>query len=97
MNTLSEKYSGDEFGAKYSGLSMGATFAKMGVNEFGAQVGEPVVSGRMTVVGTEESELPANSVIQIVAPGLELDGNIIRSLECIASASAEGAEEESSE
>lgn len=95
MNVLHEKYAGDEFGGKYSGLSMGATFAKMGVQEFSVQAGELVVNDRMTVVGTEESELPPGSVIQVVRPGLELEGNVIRPLECVASASA--APEESSE
>ena len=90
MQSLSEQYAGTEFGGKYSGLSMAASFAKMGVQEFGAQEGEPVVSGRMTVVGTDESELGPNSIVQVVAPGLELEGNVIRPLECIATAAAEG-------
>lgn len=92
MNSLSEQYAGTEFGGKYSGLSMAASFAKMGVQEFGAQAGEPVVSDRMTVVGTEESELGPDSIIQVVRPGLELEGNVIRPLECIAAAAAEGGE-----
>mmetsp|Transcript_85616 Transcript_85616/g.247112 ORF Transcript_85616/g.247112 Transcript_85616/m.247112 type:complete len:266 (+) Transcript_85616:100-897(+) len=90
MDSLKEKYISDEFGSKYAGLSIGPTFTKMGVKEFSVQPGAPIDLIRMNVVATEYSEALKDTVIRQVAPGLELEGNVIRAAACISSMGTEG-------
>ena len=90
MNSLKEKYANDEFGAGYSGLSMTAAFNKMGVQEYTVNAGDRVDSFRMAVIESEYSTTqPKNTVIKPLAMGLELDGNVIRAAECVASLGSE--------
>ena len=85
MDSLKEKYINDEFGSKFGGLSLGPTFTKMGVKEFSVQPGASIDLIRMNVVGTEYSEAVKDTVIRQVMPGMELEGNVIRSAACILS------------
>jgi molecular chaperone GrpE (heat shock protein) len=89
MNTLKDKYANDEFGSKYGGLAMGPTFAKMGVKEFSVVGGVPVDLIRMKVVSSEYSEAAKGTVVAQVAPGMELEGNVIRAAECMTSLGSE--------
>ena len=90
MNQLKEKYADDEFGSKYSGLSMTPTFNKMGVQEYTLAEGDPVDNFRAVVVDSEYSTThPKDTVIRPTAMGLELEGNVIRSAECVASLGSE--------
>ncbi len=90
MDSLKEKYINDEFGSKYGGLSIGPTFSKMGVKDFSVQPGASIDLIRMNVVGSEYSEAVKDTVIRQVAPGMELEGNIIRAAACISSLGKEG-------
>lgn len=94
MNSLKEKYVDDEFGSKYGGLTMVPTFSKMGVKEFSVGKEEPVDGLRMQIVGSEFSGAEKNTVIQELRPGMELDGNIIRPAEVIASLGEEQSNDE---
>ena len=90
LNELKEKYADDEFGAKYSGLTMKPTFEKMGVEEYTVEVGAKVDDIRMKVVESEYSlEYAKDSVIRLVAMGMELEGNVMRPAECVASLGTE--------
>lgn len=95
LNALKEKYANDEFGSKYGGLSIGPTFAKMGIKEFSISEGEALDLIRMNVVGSEYSGAAKDTVIAQVAPGMDLEGNVIRAAQCITSLGSEeiGAEE----
>ena len=97
MGELRAKYAGDEFGSKYGGLSIEDTFAKMGVTEYSAEAGQPVDNIRMVVLETEYSdEIAKGIVIRPTANGMELEGNVIRAAQCVASygSEAEAAAEE---
>jgi molecular chaperone GrpE (heat shock protein) len=90
LNELKEKYAGDDFGTKYNGLTMKPTFSKMGVEEYTVEVGAEVDNFRMTVVESEHSsEYAKDTVIRSVTMGMELEGNVIRPAECVASLGTE--------
>lgn len=88
--SLKEKHAESEFGNKYGSLSIEATFAKMGVTEYTLEAGQDIDAYRMAVVESEYStEIAKDKVIRPVAAGLELEGNVIRAAQCIASAGSE--------
>ena len=96
MNQLKEKYANDDFGSKYGGLAVDTAFAKMGVKSYTVEVGEAVDSLRMTVVDSEHSnDFDKETVIRPVALGLDLEGNVVRAAECVASLGAEEKEQDS--
>ena len=87
---MKAKYAGDEFGSKYGGLSIAETFSKMGVTDYSVEAGQPVDNIRMVVVETEYSnEFAKDTVIRQTAEGLELEGNVIRAAQCVASFGSE--------
>lgn len=92
MDELKNKYSSDDFGSKYGGLSIATSFEKMGVREFSVLEGEIVEGNRVTVIDREYSNFDKDIVIRQTNPGMELDGNVIRAAECIASLGREGEE-----
>ncbi len=77
---------------------MQATFATLGVTDFDVEAGENVNNFRMKVLESELStEHPKDTILRQVAPGMELDGNVIRAALCVASLGAEEAEEAAEE
>jgi len=97
MNELKDKYSDDEFGSKYSGLSMEAAFSKLSVTQFTPDCGD-AIDFRVSVVDTEcSSSFAKDTVIRSLSSGMELEGNIIRPAECVASLGPEKDEEEDSD
>lgn len=98
MNTLKETYSENEFGMKYSELNLQSTFATLGVTDFAVEAGEKVNNFRMKVLESEIStEQPKDTILRQVAPGMELDGNVIRAALCVASLGPEEEAEEAAE
>ena len=98
LNTLKDAYSGDEFGTKYSELNLQKTFASLGVTDFNVETGDTVNNFRMKVLESEIStDQPKDTVLRQVAPGMELDGNVIRAALCVTSLGAEEAGDEESE
>lgn len=98
MNQLKEKYADDAFGSKYGGLSMEAALTKLGVKEYTAQVGETADGYRLAVVDSEYSDAHAkDAVIRPIAVGLELEGNVLRAAQCVASLGSEGEAQEETE
>ena len=93
FNTLKETYSEDEFGRKFSELNLQQTFSNLGVTDFNVEVGETINNFRMKVLESEVSEQPKDTVLRQIAPGMELDGNVIRAALCVGSLGAEEAEE----
>ena len=90
MEEMKAKYAGDEFGSKYGGLSIAETFSKMGVTDYSVEAGQPVDNIRMAVVETEYSnEFAKDTVIRPTVGGLELEGNVIRAAQCVASFGSE--------
>ena len=97
LEILRDHFESDEFGAKYSALAGGmrAAFTEMGVTEYTVGVGEPVDADRMLVVESEHSEtVPKDCVLRPVAVGMELQGNVVRMAECVASLGSVAGEEE---
>jgi molecular chaperone GrpE (heat shock protein) len=85
---LRETYGEDEFGKQYNAVAgdMKGAFSKMGVTEFAVETGGAVDKTRMVVVDSEYSEEHAvDTVIRAVVGGMELEGNVIRMAECVAS------------
>ena len=94
LNTLKDTHSSDDFGAKYSNLNLQQTFETLGVTSFGVEVGEKVNNFRMKVLESEVStEQKKDTVLREVAPGMELDGNVIRAALCVSSLGEEVKEE----
>lgn len=90
LNELKEKYGDDEFGTKYSGLTLKPAFSKMGVEEYTVEAGATVDNVRMNVVESEySSEYAKDTVIRPVTMGMELEGNVMRPADCVASSGAE--------
>lgn len=90
LNTLRETYLENEFGKKYCELNLQATFATLGVTDFNVEAGDTVNNFRMKVLESELStEHPKDTILRQVAPGLELDGNVIRAALCVSSLGAE--------
>lgn len=87
---MRNQYAETEFGSKYGSLSLDVTFSKMGVTEYSLEAGQDVDAIRCAAVETEYStEVAKDKVIRPVAAGLELEGNIIRAAQCVASAGPE--------
>ena len=98
MKKLNEQYAGDDFGKGYGGLNMEGVFNKMKIQEYTVASGDAVDSYRMAVIDSEYStELPKDTVIRPVAMGLELEGNVIRAAECVASLGSEEDEKKAKE
>jgi molecular chaperone GrpE (heat shock protein) len=94
---LEKAYGEDDFGKKYTPLpaAMKSAFGEMGVVEFLAAAGDAVDLRKMKVVETEASaDVAANKVLRSVAAGLELDGNMVRKAQCVASSGPAAAAEE---
>ncbi|VEU34919.1 unnamed protein product [Pseudo-nitzschia multistriata] len=98
LNSLRETYSEDEFGRKYSELNLEQTFATLGVTSFDIQAGDKINNFRMKVLESENSnDFEKDTVLRMVEPGMELEGNVVRAAICVGSLGAEGADDESSE
>jgi len=85
---LREKYGEHEFGKQYNALpgAMKTAFTEMGVTEYTVNVGDPVDTTRMIVVGSEYSdEYERDTVLRPINMGMELQGNVILKAECVAS------------
>lgn len=69
---------------------------EMGVTEYTVQVGDAVDKYRMMVVESQHSDkAPANTVLEVLKEGgLELEGNVMRMPEVIASLGPEKKQEE---
>lgn len=97
LGDLQNKYGEDDFGKSYNALQsvMRQVFTDLGANEYGLAAGDAVDTTRMDVVETEYSEQYAkDTVIQPLKMGWELQGNVIRSAQCVASLGSENAVEE---
>lgn len=90
LNRLRDTYAEDEFGRKYSELNFEQTFATLGVTGFDVQTGDKINNFRMKVLESEPSaEVAKDTVLRMVAPGMELGGNVIRAALCVGSSGTE--------
>ena len=96
LDRLRATYGEHEFGSKYNALpgAVRTAFSALGVTEYGAVEGDLVDASRITVVETVENEAPAGTILEALGYGLELQGNVIRTAECVASAGPPPAEVE---
>lgn len=97
LGELQEKYGHDEFGKSYNALPsiMQQVYTDLGAVEYSIAAGDAVDPNRMNVVETVYSdEYPANTVIQPLTLGLDMQGNVIRAAQCVASLGPEKAMEE---
>eukprot|EP00977_Amphora_coffeiformis_P019629 scaffold7349_cov173-Amphora_coffeaeformis.AAC.110 len=100
LGELQDKYGEDEFGKSYNALQsvMRQVFTDLGAAEYSVAVGDKVDETRMVVVESQYSEeFPANTVIRPLVMGWELQGNVIRAAQCVASLGPEVTEEQAPE
>ena len=96
LGHLQDKYGADEFGKSYNALqsTMRQVFTDLGASEYAVATGDKVDETRMDVVESEYSEeFPAKTVIRPLVIGWELQGNVIRPAQCVASLGSQVAEE----
>jgi molecular chaperone GrpE (heat shock protein) len=98
LEQLKEQFSGDEFGKQYNAIpvAMEKALEQLGVTEYTMAVGEPIKNiineSRCIIIDREYSDQVAkDTVLRPLRIGLELEGNIIRPAECIASLGSEQA------
>lgn len=97
LEELQSLYSEDDFGKQYNALpsAMKAAFDELGVSDYTIGVGETIDDARCVVIDREHSEsIPKDAVIRPIRGGLELQGNVIRAAECIASLGPEAGSSE---
>jgi molecular chaperone GrpE (heat shock protein) len=85
---LKETHGEDDFGKQYNALgsAMKSAFDNMGVVEYELAPGDAVDLRRTRVVEKEASEyVAADTVLRQSAAGLELEGNVVRKAEVVAS------------
>ena len=95
MDAIGAKYDGNAFAATLqSGLTseFQNNFKELGVTEFGVESGDEVVVGRVVAVEEQFSEeFGKGTVITPLKGGLEIQRNIVRPAECVASLGSEAA------
>lgn len=101
MEAIGAKYEGSDFARTLqNGLTseFQSNLSELGVTEYSVESGEDVVVGRVVAVEEEYSEeIGKGKVITPVKGGLEIQGNVVRPAECVASLGSETAEEEEEE
>lgn len=92
LNSLTEKYDGDDFAKKYAALSWDFTNAlkDMGVTEYSVAEGDASDARRVNAVEEEYSESIAKGcVIKALNTGYEIDGNVMRMADAVVSLGSE--------
>ena len=93
MDAIGARYEGNAFAATLqSGLTseFQNNLKELGVTEFGVESGDEVVVGRVVAVEEQFSEeFGKGTVITPLKGGLEIQGNIVRPAECVASLGTE--------
>lgn len=101
MEVIGARYEGNSFaGTLQSGLTLEFqnNFKELGVSEFGVESGDEVVMGRVVAVEEQFSEeFGKGTVITPLKSGLEIQGNVVRPAECVASLGSEAAAAEEEE
>ena len=96
LDTLREKYGEDSFGKQYVAVTgaMKSDCKALGAEEYTVSVGDTINNSRVSVVDSQHStEFAKVTVIEVLAPGFELNGNTIRAAKIIASLGAEEKDE----
>jgi len=96
LNVLNEKYESNDFGKQYSGLksALESSFSRLGVTDYEAVEGEKVDRSRTEIIDSVYSEESAkNTIIEKIASGLELQGNVVRMSKAVVSLGPEPKEE----
>ena len=100
LDALKDQYETHPFGKQYTALAgnLNSAFSAMGVSEYTANAGEKIDPTRVLVVDEVYStDFDKGTVVELLKPGLELKGNIIRLAECVGSLGEEGADGPSEE
>lgn len=98
INALRDAHSEDEFGKKYSEINLDKTFESLGVTSFDIQAGDKIDNFRMRVLESEHSnDFGEDTVLRMVAQGMELEGNVVRAALCVSSLGTEEAADEGDE
>jgi molecular chaperone GrpE (heat shock protein) len=87
LGMLQAQHGEDEFGKSYNALQgvMRQVYIDLGTTEYTVNAGDAVDKMRVDVIEAEHSDQPADTVIRPLSMGLEIDGNVIRAAQCIAS------------
>ena len=97
LEDFNNLYVNDDYGKQYSALltSLKQALTDLNVVDYTVSVGEPVDLGRMVVMETQAATATTiegggttedSVVLECLRPGLELEGNIVRCAQVIASA-----------
>ena len=100
LGHLQDQYGDDDFGKSYNALQgiMRQVFTDLGATEYTVNTGDKVDMIRMNAIESVHSAAhPADTVIQPLTLGWELQGNVIRAAECVTSLGPEKVEEEAPE
>ena len=92
LTSLREQYGEDEFGRKYAALAGGmrTAFSDLGVTEYTVSPGDSVEADRVVAIASEHSDaIEVHRVLRPIAVGMELQGNVVRPAECVASLGVE--------
>jgi molecular chaperone GrpE (heat shock protein) len=87
LGVLQAQFGEDEFGKSYNALQgiMRQVYIDLGTTEYTVNPADPVDKMRVDVIETEHSDQPADTVLRPLSMGLEIDGNVIRAAQCVAS------------
>jgi molecular chaperone GrpE (heat shock protein) len=99
LEYLGERYGQDDFGKSYGALVgiLKSGMKELGVEEFSVGIGDKVDVSRAVVVEEEYSNVFAKgTVIRPISSGMELQGNVMKMAECVASLGKEKEEEDES-
>ena len=101
LNALGQKYEGVAFASTLdAGLrsEVNNQLGELGVSEYSVEAYVFPVSGRVVAVEEQYSdEFAKGSVIQMLRPGLEISGNVVRPAEVVGSLGSEASAEEGGE
>ena len=91
LGTLKSKYGEDSFGQQYNTFygAMNGSLKALGVTEYSVEVGATINpnDNRVSILESQYSEqYPMKDVVmEVLVPGLELQGNVVRPIQIITS------------
>jgi molecular chaperone GrpE (heat shock protein) len=88
LQATREAYGDSDFGQKYNALpgAMRSAWSALGVTEMSVKENDRFDAMRMVALESVHDETaPAQTVMQVLKQGLELQGNVIRLAECVVS------------
>lgn len=101
LNSLNAQYNSHPFGKQYSALpgALQSAFTSLGATQYDDVTAGETVTDRYRVKTVQEihsNDIPKGRVVQVQQSGWELQGTVLRPVECVVSLGPELDEEETS-